>query len=262
VIDPRATVEDGARLADGVEIGPYAVVGPEVTLGSGVRIGAHAVIMGRTTLEDGVRVWPHAVIGGEPQDWSYDGTSGEVVIGPRTQLREFTSVHRGSKPGGVTRIGADCMLMNTAHVAHDCTVGDRVTMATGSMLGGHVTVGNATFISGSAAVHQFSWIGRLVIIGGLRRVPRDVPPFVMVNEGHCISGINVVGLRRAGVDAATRKELVRFVSRIRRADGPAKPIVEAWEPASAEGRELRETLLNPRRRGWTPFWPAGSRQED
>ena len=257
MIHPTATVEKGARLAASVEVGPYAFVGSGVELHDDVRIGPHAVILGATTLEEGVRVWPHAVIGGEPQDWSYAGATSFVRVGPRTRIREHVTIHRGSKEGGTTIVGADCMLMNCSHVAHDCRIGDHVTLAGGALIAGHVQIERNAFIAGNAAVHQFSWIGRLVMIGGLRRVPRDVPPFVTVNRDDSIDGVNTVGLRRSGIGKDARNELVRLVGELRTAREPLATLLAQAEPRSAEAREFVDAMLSPRRRGWMPFGRRG-----
>lgn len=257
MIHETATVEEGARLGANVEIGPYAFVGKDVELHDGVRIGAHAVVLGATTLGEGVRVWPHAVVGCEPQDWSYAGAETFVRVGPRTQIREHVTVHRGSKAGGTTIVGADCMIMNASHVGHDCKIGDHVTIAGGAQLAGHVEICSNVFLSGNVAIHQFSWVGRLAMIGGLRRVPRDVPPFVTINRDDSIDGVNTVGLRRAGVEKEARDELVRLVSKLRTSSRPLTVEIGQATPRSAEAREFVDVMLNPRRRGWMPFGRRG-----
>ena len=258
MIHETAIVEEGARIAPSVEIGPYAVIGADVELKAGVRIGPHAVIFGWTTLEEDVRVWPHAALGCEPQHLSYDGARSYVRIGPRTQIREHATVHRGLQEGNETVIGADCMLMNGAHVAHDCLVGDHVTIAGGALLGGHVEVGDRVFVAGNVGIHQFSFVGRLAMIGGLRRVPRDVPPFVTVNADDAIDGVNVVGLRRIGIDKQAQRELVRLVGDLRSARESQAAILKRADPQSPEAREFVEEMLHPRRRGWMTFAPRGN----
>jgi UDP-N-acetylglucosamine acyltransferase len=51
-------------------------------------------------------------------------------------------------------------------------------------------------------------VGRLAMVGGMARVTRDVPPFVMVDGGSTmIVGLNKVGLRRAGFSATEVRQL-------------------------------------------------------
>ncbi|WP_439577719.1 acyl-ACP--UDP-N-acetylglucosamine O-acyltransferase [Elioraea sp.] len=198
-IHSTAQVAPGARLAEGVRIGPYAVIGADVTIGEGTEIGSHVVIEGDTTLAPGVRVMPFATIGLPPQDVKYRGERTRVEIGPRTLVREHATIHRGSVGGGLTRIGADCMIMCVAHVAHDCDLGDGVIVANNVMFGGHVKVGDAAYIGGGAAIHQFVRIGRNAAVGGMSGVEGDVIPFglVMGNRAR-LSGLNLVGLKRRG----------------------------------------------------------------
>ena len=257
MIHPTAIIEEGARIAPDVEIGAYAIIGAHVELSAGVRIATHAVILGHTTLAEQVRVWPHATLGCEPQHLGFDGARTFLRIGPRTQIRENVTVHCAFKEGESTIIGADCMLMNGSHVAHDSKLGNEVTIAGGAQVAGHVEVGDHVFIAGNARIHQFSFIGRLAMIGGLRRVPRDVPPFVTVNSDDAVDGVNAVGLRRTGVSKEARNELVRLVGALRSANDPSAVILERADPQSEEAREFVHELQHPRRRGWMSFAPRG-----
>ncbi|TQF79408.1 acyl-ACP--UDP-N-acetylglucosamine O-acyltransferase [Elioraea sp. Yellowstone] len=198
-IHATAQVAPGARLAGSVRVGPFSVIGPDVALEEGVEIGAHVVIEGHTTLGPGVRVMPFATIGLPPQDLKYRGEPTRVEIGARTLVREHATIHRGSVGGGLTRIGADCMIMCVAHVAHDCELGDGVIVANNVMFGGHAKVGDNAYIGGGAAIHQFVRIGRNAAVGGMSGVEGDVIPFglVMGNRAR-LTGLNLVGLKRRG----------------------------------------------------------------
>ncbi|MBI0539343.1 acyl-ACP--UDP-N-acetylglucosamine O-acyltransferase [Roseomonas sp. KE2513] len=199
-IHPTAIVADGARLGAGVTIGPYATVGAQVVLAEGVQVGAHAVLDGITHLAEGVQVLPFASVGLPPQDLKYKGEPTRVEVGPRTIIREHATVHRGSVGGeGVTRLGAECLIMCVAHVGHDCQLEDKVILANNVMLGGHVHIGDNVFIGGGTAIHQSVRIGRQAVIGGMSGVERDVIPFgsCMGNRARLI-GLNLIGLKRRG----------------------------------------------------------------
>jgi UDP-N-acetylglucosamine acyltransferase len=199
-IAASAIVSPEAIIGPGCRIGPFCVVGPGAVLDAGVELTSHVILDGIVHLGAGVKVAPFATIGMAPQDLKYKGQPTRVEIGPRTQVREHVTIHRGSVGGdGVTRVGADCLLMVGAHIAHDCTVGDRVILANGAMIAGHVVVGDTVFMGGGAAVHQFVRIGRQAVIGGVTGVERDVIPFgsVMGNRARLI-GLNLVGLKRRG----------------------------------------------------------------
>lgn len=208
MIHPTAIVEPGAILGADVEIGPYAVIEKDVVLGDRVKIGPHAHLLGRTFIGDDTRVHASAVLGDEPQDSHYQGLPSETRIGKRCRIREFVTIHRGAKENGCTRIGDDCMLMATAHVAHDCVIGNHVIIANSALLAGHVTVEEKAFISGNAVIHQFCRIGALAMIGGAAGVGQDIPPFCLYQYGF-IQGLNSVGLRRNGYDTASRLAMKR-----------------------------------------------------
>lgn len=205
-IHPSATVAAGARIGAGCRIGPFCVVGPEAVLEDGVELASHVVVDGATTLGAGVRVLPFAALGTPPQDTKYRGEPTRCEIGAGTLIREGCTVHRASVGGGgATRVGANCMLMAMAHVAHDCDLGEGVILANNVMLGGHVHVGAGAFIGGGAAVHQTVRIGRLAMVSGLAGVTNDIPPFGYVfGLPARLVGFNKIGLLRRG---ATRDQL-------------------------------------------------------
>ena len=199
-IHPTALVAAGAEIDPSCEIGPGAVIGPRVRMGPANSVGAHAVVDGTTTLGAGNRIFPHAVVGAPPQDLKYRGEETRLEIGNGTVVREFASVHTGTVGGGgVTRIGNQCLLMASSHVAHDVQLGDRCIVATFCALAGHVTAEDGAIFGGVSAVQQFTRIGRLAYIGGVTGVNMDVAPYLMVSGARAeVVGINVVGLQRAG----------------------------------------------------------------
>ena len=202
VIHPTAIVEPGARLGAGVHIGPWCHVGPAVTLADGVRLVSHVVVDGITTVGEGAILYPFCTVGLAPQDLKYKGEPTRCEIGARTQVREHCTIHRGTITGtGVTVVGSDCLLMAVVHIAHDCEIGNGVVIANNVVMGGHVRIGTGAVIGGSAAIHQFVRIGRGAMVGGVSGVEADVIPFgsVIGNRAR-LAGLNVIGLRRRGVD--------------------------------------------------------------
>ena len=65
-------------------------------------------------------------------------------IGANTVIRETATVNRGTKPGTVTEIGPDCLLMAAAHVAHNCRLGQGVVLANSAILGGYAEIGESS----------------------------------------------------------------------------------------------------------------------
>jgi UDP-N-acetylglucosamine acyltransferase len=243
-IAPTAVVSPAAILGPGCRIGPYCVVGAGAVLEEGVELASHVVIEGEVRLGAGVKVFPFATIGLPPQDLKYRGQPTRVEIGPRTQIREHVTIHRGSVGGeGVTRIGADCLLMVGAHVAHDCTLGDRVILANNVLLAGHVTIGDTVFVGGGAAVHQFVRIGRHAVIGGVTGVEADVIPYgsAMGNRARLV-GLNLIGLKRRGFSRAEIHTLRAAFRSLFRSPGLFEERVAATEAAFGSDPRVAEIL--------------------
>ncbi len=203
-VHPTAIVAAGAHVAADAQIGPWCSVGPHVVIEAGVRLVSHVVVDGETRIGAGAVLYPFCTVGLPPQDLKYRGEPTRTIIGPRTQIREHCTIHRGTVTGtGITRVGADCLLMAVVHVAHDCELGDGVIVANNVVMGGHVSIGDGAVIGGATALHQFVRIGRAAMVGGASGVEADVIPFgtVLGNRAR-LTGLNVVGLKRRGVDRA------------------------------------------------------------
>jgi UDP-N-acetylglucosamine acyltransferase len=199
-IHPTAIVADGARLGDGVSIGPYCIVGAHVELGVGVVLFSHVVVEGWTKIGAGSSVYPFAVLGHHPQDMKFGGEESRLVIGDRCTVREHVTMHPGTNGGNlVTEVGDDCLIMVGAHIAHDCRIGNNVVMANNASLGGHVVIDDFAILGGMTAVHQFVRIGRHAMIGGASAVDADVIPYGSVSGDRArLMGLNLVGLKRRG----------------------------------------------------------------
>lgn len=218
-VHATALVDPAARLGLGVEIGPFAVIGPDVEIGAGCRIGPHVVVHRYTQLGPRCVVHAGVVLGDTPQDLSFRETESWVRIGAETVLREGVTVHRGTKPGTETVIGERCLLMANSHVGHNAQLGREVIMANGALLAGYVAVGDRAFLSGNAVVHQFCRVGRLAMLSGGCAVSKDVPPFCIIGATSLnnIRGLNVVGMRRAGLTPAERLAVKRAFRMLYRA---------------------------------------------
>ena len=218
LIHATAVVHPEAQVGRDVEMAPYAVVDAGVTLGDGCVLGPHVYLTGRTTIGKGNIFRAGCVIGEAPQDLRYAGEDTELIIGERNQFREHVTVHRSNSVDEPTRIGDDNLFMAHCHVGHNSVVKNRVILANGALLGGHVTVEDQVFISGNAVVHQFVRIGRLSMMQGNSGLSKDLPPFTMAREINGICGLNVVGLRRAGISQEERTELKRLYRLLFRSD--------------------------------------------
>ncbi|KKJ77541.1 UDP-N-acetylglucosamine acyltransferase [Kiloniella litopenaei] len=200
-IHSTAIIEDGAIVHETAEIGPYCIVGSNVKLDENVVLHSHVVVAGNTSIGEGTVIFPFASIGHQPQDLKFDGEKSELIIGKNNRIREHVTINPGTTGGGlVTKIGDNCLLMMSAHVAHDCIIGNNVILVNNATLGGHVEVDDFAIIGGLSAVHQFVRIGRNAMIGGMSGVENDVIPFGMVmGERARLSGLNLVGMKRHGL---------------------------------------------------------------
>jgi UDP-N-acetylglucosamine acyltransferase len=199
LISPRADVDPGATIGDGVRVGSFAVIEADVEIGDGVEIYPHAHISSGARIGRECKVFTGAAIGGVPQDLKFAGESTLAIVGDRTVVREYVTIHRGTLAHGITVVGSDCLLMAYCHVAHDCEIGDHVIMANAVQLGGHVHIDDWAIIGGLTGVHQFERIGKHAMVGAGFRVMKDVPPYALAgNQPLGFSGVNVIGLQRRG----------------------------------------------------------------
>ena len=248
-VHATAIVDPTANLCEGVEIGPYAIVEAHARIGARTQVLASAYVAAGTDIGSDCEVHMGAILGHTPQIRGHRGPFGKLVIGDRTIIREYATVHRGRAPGGDTTIGSDNFLLGACHVGHDCRIGDGTTIATGALLAGCVTVGDRAFISGHVAIHQHVRIGALSMIRGMSGVGKDVLPFVIIAGVSDVAGINVVGMRRAGMSAEQRLN-------VRRAYGV---LFRSGTNVSQGLERLRELPPNDEVGAWVSFAAASTR---
>ncbi len=234
-IHEAAVVHPDARIDSDVSIGPYAIVERDVVIGAGTRVSAHAILKTGLRLGRRVRVHEGAVLGGDPQDLKYDGAPSYAVVEDDSVIREFATIHRSARPEGTTRVGRGAFLMGYGHVAHDCDIGEEAIIASYAALAGHIHIGRRAFVSGGVVIHQFSRIGELSMIGGGSKVNLDVPPFFTVDGVPARAvGLNVVGLKRAGVSENDQRVLKQAYRLLYRSKLPRRDALEEIDALSNE----------------------------
>jgi UDP-N-acetylglucosamine acyltransferase len=201
-IHPTAVVSAEAELAENVEVGPYVVIEGRVRIGAGCVLRPHAHLVGPLTMGTGNLVFTGAVLGEQPQHLKYSGEPTGLEVGDHNVFREHVTIHRGTSQSWTTRIGSHNYFMVNTHVAHDCRVGNRCILANGALVAGHCVLEDNVYLSGNTAVHQFVRLGRLALLSGGSYTTKDIPPFTMQQGTDNVVGVNVVGMRRAGMATA------------------------------------------------------------
>ncbi|MHC5022420.1 MAG: acyl-ACP--UDP-N-acetylglucosamine O-acyltransferase [Planctomycetota bacterium] len=225
-IHPTAIIDPSARIADSTVVGPYCIIGPDVVLGAGNVLHNHVTIQALTMIGDDNVFYPYAVVGADPQDRKYNGERATCVIGSRNKIREHVTIHRGTaNGGGVTSIGSDNLIMVAAHIAHDCQITDHICIANQVMVAGHVRIDEGANIGGGAGLHHFATIGTCAFVGGLARITKDVPPFMIVEGNPAeVRAINSIAMARRGYSAEHIEAVKDAYKRLFRDNGA--PIAE------------------------------------
>jgi len=268
-IHPTAVVHPQAELHPTVQVGPYAVIGEKVTIAAHTQIGAHVVIEGPTSIGEHNRIFPGAVIGLEPQDLKYKGGESWVKIGDHNLIREYVTINRATEEGEETFLGNNNLLMAYAHVAHNCHIENEVIIANSVALAGHIYIESKARISGVLGVHQFVHIGSLAMVGGMSRIERDVPPFAIVEGNPArVRSLNLVGLKRAGLDSEEISQIKKAFRQIYRSDLPLHQALAELEQFATRNpyvQHLRQFLLqsstDSKRRGSIPSKKRRSQDE-
>ena len=255
-IHPTAIVDPNAKLAANVEIGPFSIIGPLVTIGEKTIVQSHVVIEGEVAIGRGNFIGHGAIIGVPPQDVSFSAErKTKVEIGDNNIIREYCTIHRGSPDGSATKIGDGNFLMAGAHVGHNCVIGNNVVIANNCLLAGYVRVDDGAFLGGGSTFHQFMHIGRLVMVQGSSAFGKDLPPFVVAAERNSVFGLNILGMRRAGLSANDRDEIkeafkVIYLSGLNTSQALGKAKTMTF---GAAAREFLDFVANSKKRGICPL---------
>ena len=248
---PLAYVHPQAKVARNVVVEPFTTINNDVEIGSGTWIGSNVTIMEGARIGKNCRIFPGAVISAIPQDLKFEGEDSLTIIGDNTTVRECVTINRGTSASGKTQIGNNCLIMATAHIAHDCVLGDNSIVVNGVALAGHVIIGKYAIIGGLAAVHQFIHIGDHAMISGGSLVRKDVPPYTKAaKEPLSYVGINSIGLRRRGFTSAKITEIqniYRILYQKNYNTSQALEIIEAEMEATPERDEITLFIRNSQR---------------
>ena len=216
MIHKTSIIDKDAKISRNVEIGPYCVVGSNVEIGEGTKLHSHVNLVGNTKIGKNNIFFPFTSCGTQPQDLKYKGEFNSLIIGDNNKFREYVNINPGTSAGGTTtRLGNNNLLMVYCHVAHDCNLGNNIVLANNVQVGGHVTIEDNAIVGGSCAIHQFSRIGQLSMIGGMTGVLSDVIPYgLSLGNRNNLVGLNLIGLRRAKISNYDIKLLQKFYDKV------------------------------------------------
>lgn len=207
-VHPSALVDPSADLGEGTTVGPFAVIEAGVVIGPGSKIEGHSTIRTGTTMGARNVVGQGAVLGGDPQDTKFRDETTFLRIGDDNTFREYVTVHRATGEGEATILGDRNYIMAYVHLGHNVVLMDDVVIASNTGISGHVTIEDRANIGGMTGIHQWARIGKVAMVGGMSRIVRDVPPYMIVEgEDGAVRDINAVGLRRIGITQPERLAL-------------------------------------------------------
>ena len=248
-IHPTAIIHEGAQIGAEVEIGPYSIIGSTARIGDNCVLQSHVVIESSVEMGPGNFIGHGAVIGAAPQDLTFDPqTKSEVKIGRNNVIREYCTIHRGSAEDSATVVGDGNFLMVGTHLGHNCRIGHGVVIANNCLLAGHVRIDDRAFIGGGSRFHQDIRIGRLVMAEG--RFTKNLPPFLIAAKNQ-VFGINILGLRRAGLSPTERDEIKRAFKLLYKSGLNTKQALKkaAESEFGAVGREFFSFVVDAGKRG-------------
>jgi UDP-N-acetylglucosamine acyltransferase len=212
-IHSSVILSERAKISPDAEIGPYCVIEGEVEIGAGTVVESHARIgsrYGSVKIGERNRIQHGAVLGGPPQDLGYEGGAyTALTIGSHNRIGEYVTINLGTaKGGGTTRVGDHNFIMAYTHIGHDCQLAEHIIIVNGAQFAGHVTVEHHANVSGLTGFTQFTRIGAYAYIAAGAFANKDIVPY-SIAEGHWATprAVNRVGLKRAGFDAAERRNI-------------------------------------------------------
>lgn len=241
-----------AVIYEDVKVGPGCIIEENVKIGSGSSIGAGVIIRNGTEIGENNEIHPYTIIGNTPQDKSYKGEGGKVIIGNNNIIREFTTIHLAVGKDTYTLVGDNNFIMAYCHLAHNCIVGNNVLLVNGATLGGYVEVEDYAYISAFVPIHQWVRIGAYSLIGGGLRITKDLIPYALAARSPIrVVSPNFVGLRRNGFSKERIENIKNAFRILFRSNLNTKQAVDKLKEEFYENEDIEKiiTFINKSKRG-------------
>ena len=200
-VGPFAVVEAGARLADGVWLGPHVSVAAGSEIGAGSNLHAGVRIQRNVRIGARVILQPNVVIGGDgfsfvtaetsnaerarsslgeaplepPEDstWYRIHSLGGAWIGDDVEIGANSCIDAGTiRP---TRVGSGTKIDNLVQVGHNVIIGRDCLLCGASAVAGSSVIGDRVVLGGQSGVSDNLKIGDDVVIGAASAVLSNVP---------------------------------------------------------------------------------------
>lgn len=211
VVDPTASIGDGAAVGPfvtigaGVTIGPNARIASHTSIAEGAVIGADALILqgarigARVTIGDRFICQPGAVIGADgfsfvtpeksgveeiretlgqreqikQQSWTRIHSVGAVTIGDDVEIGANVCIDRGTIRD--TTIGSGTKLDNLVHIGHNVQIGRDCLLCGQVGIAGSARIGDRVVLGGQCGVNDNIFVGDDVICGGATKIFTNAP---------------------------------------------------------------------------------------
>src|SRR5260370_9182749 len=259
------SIHPNARLAPDVQVDPFTMIEQNVEIGEGSWIGSNVTIMAGARMGKNCRSYTGAVVSADPQDLKFDGEQTTVQIGDNTTIREFVTIHRGTRERWTTVVGRNWMILAYSYIAHDCIIGEKCILRNNCQVAGHVSLGDWVILGGMCAIHQFVRVGSHVFLGGGSLVGKDIPPYIKAARMPLsYAGVNSVGLKRRGftIDKINHiLDIYRVIYNKGMNTSQALEFLEEEFPASDERDEI-VTFIRESGRGIIKRYSKSSFDED
>ena len=183
--DDTVTVEAGAIVGDGAEIGSRTRILAGAVIGKGCRIGRDCVVSAGVTVQhaligDHVIIHPGVRIGQDgfgytpsPMGHLKVAQIGRVIIQDHVEIGANTTIDRGAMDDTV--IGEGTKIDNLVQIAHNVHIGRHCIIVSHVGISGSVTLGDGVVLAGNVGVKDHVTIGDGAQIAAMSGVNGDVP---------------------------------------------------------------------------------------